>query len=143
MIRFSSFSTVLLLASFFSLLGVMIPRLVNAFPTRGVGLKAVPRITRLLLSTSDKSNLQQKDEIKSLKDEIAELKRNLLMVVDSGERIAVRNQITANTNFLNTLTTHQGTFVTPISLRPFRSLLITHPFYQMSFKISTSPFSEC
>ena len=81
---------------------------VSAFLTPGMGLvrlKAVKSITRPFLSTSDESNLQQDDEFKRLKDEIAEHKRDLLTVVDSGERTAIRNQIAANTNLLGILST--------------------------------------
>ena len=84
---------------------------VNAFLTRGMGLvrfKAVDSITRPFLSTSDGQNLQQEAELKGLKDKIAEHERELLTVVDSGERTAIRNQIAANTILLSTLKSQQG-----------------------------------
>ena len=77
---------------------------VNAFLTHGTGLV---RMTRPFLSTSDESNLQQQ-EMKGLKDKIVQYERELLTVADSGERTALRNQITANTNLLNTLKSQQG-----------------------------------
>ena len=85
---------------------------VNAFLTHGttglVRFKAVDSITRSFLSTSDGFNLQQGDETKGLKDKIAEHERELLTVADPGERTAIRNQITANTNLLITLLSQQG-----------------------------------
>ena len=104
----------------FVVLAIIIP--VNAFLTRGMGLvrfKAVNSITRPFLSTPDGRNLQQEDELKGLKDKIAEHERELLTVVDSAERTAIRNQIAANTNLLNTLKSQQGTVASPISFRLF------------------------
>ena len=76
----------------FVVLAIIIP--VNAFLTRGMGLvrfKAVNSITRPFLSTPDGRNLLQEDELKGLKDKIAEHERELLTVVDSAERTAIRN----------------------------------------------------
>ena len=79
---------------------------VNAFLTRRTGLvsfRAVGCIKRPFLSTSDGSNLQLEVEIKELKDEIVKLERELLTVVDSRERAAIRNQIYAIRNQMDAI----------------------------------------
>ena len=100
---------------------------VNAFLTHGMGLvrlKAVNSITRPFLSTSDGRNLQQEDELKGLKDKIAEHERELLTVVDSAERTAIRDQISSCRKDITALR-QQGTFASPIFFRPFRYLSMT------------------
>ena len=102
---------------------------VNAFLTHGMGLvrfKAVDSTSRSFLSTSDGSNLQQEDKIKGLEDEIAELKRDLLTVVESAERTAIREQISSCRKDITALR-QQGTFPSPTSVIFSRYLSIT-PF---------------
>jgi hypothetical protein len=84
--------------------------------------------------------LTTQQEIKRLKDEIAELKRDLLTVVDSGERTAIRNQMSSYQKDITALR-QQGTVASPISFRPFRYLSITS-FSQISFNISSSPIQS-
>ena len=108
----------------------------TVFLTHGIGLvrpKVVDSTTRPFLSTSGKSNLQQEDEIKGLKDKIAEQERDLLTALDSTKRSAIRIQIAANTNLLSTLKSQQGhlphifPFSFPIfSITPYAQLLSTH-----------------
>jgi hypothetical protein len=93
----------------------------NAFLTRGRGLvriKAVDSITRPFLSRSDGWNLQWEDEMKRLEDKRAEYKRELLTVVDSGERTAITKQMTAITKQITELlTTQRGYKNSPVPLR--------------------------
>ena len=120
---------------------------VNAFLTRGMGLvrfKAVDSFTRPFLSTSDGLNLQHEDEIKGLKDKIAEHERHLLTVVDSGERTAIVNQMTAIRNQITALLTiQQGTFPSPIFFRPFRYLIMTFlPKSLSTYPLHPSSFAK-
>jgi hypothetical protein len=77
--------------------GLAIISAAKAFLTHGTGMvriKAIYSITQPYLSRSDGWNFQE-DEVKGLKDEIAKHERELLTVVDSRERAAIINQITA------------------------------------------------
>ncbi len=112
---------------------------VNAFLSHGTGLvrfKAVDSTTRSFLSTSDGQNLQQDDELKGLKDKIAEHERELLTVVDSAERTAIRDQISSCRKDITALR-QQGNHLHRY-LRPFRYLPMIS-FAQISFNISSSP----
>ena len=109
-------------------------RLKAAFLTHGTGLvriKAGDSITRPFLSTSDGRNSQQEDELKGLKDEIAELKCELLTVVDPAEKTAIRDQISTCRKHIIAIL-QQGTFVSPTSVIFSRYLSITPLTHSLS-----------